>query len=192
MPGTPNKVKYGLKNVHYAKATFDEDGNVTYATPARYPGAVTITLNTEGEPEPFYADDIEYYTINNNIGYKGDFEAALMPESFAKDIMGEEEDENGVMVENTNAQIEHYALLFEFSGDQRNTRHVLYNCTSSRASIEGERSEATKKPKTEKLSISASPLSNGIIKAKTCSNTSSEVYNNWFSEVYMPTYTPGT
>ena len=33
MPNKKNKVKYGLKNVYYAKATFDDENNVTYGTP---------------------------------------------------------------------------------------------------------------------------------------------------------------
>lgn len=53
-----NKVRFGLKNCYYAKATFDEDGNVTYDTPKRLPGAVSIGLDPEGESENFYADDI--------------------------------------------------------------------------------------------------------------------------------------
>ena len=36
MPSTNNKVKFGLKNCHYAKATLDPDTNaVTFGTPVR-------------------------------------------------------------------------------------------------------------------------------------------------------------
>ena len=48
-----NKVKFGLKNCHYAKATFDEDGNVTYEKPIRMPGAVSLSMDPEGENENF-------------------------------------------------------------------------------------------------------------------------------------------
>ena len=95
-----NKVKFGLKNCHYAKATFDEDGNVTYDKPVRMPGAVSLSLDPEGENANFYADDVVFYVINNNSGYSGDLELALIPESFSKDILHEEEDANGVMAEN--------------------------------------------------------------------------------------------
>ena len=56
-----NKVKFGLKNCHYAKATFDEDGSVTYAKPVRIPGAVSLSMDANGEIEPFYADNIAYF-----------------------------------------------------------------------------------------------------------------------------------
>ena len=181
-----NKVRFGLKNCHYAKATFDEDGNVTYAKPVRLPGAVSLSMDPEGENENFYADDVVYYVLNNNAGYEGDLELALIPEEFLKDILHEEEDANGVLAENANTTFERFALLFEFTGDQNAIRHVLYCCSASRPSMEGETKEDEKEVKTETLSIIASALASGHVKAKTSVNTSDAVYNGWYNEVYMP------
>ena len=167
-----NKVKFGLKNCHYAKATFDEDGNVTYEKPIRMPGAVSLSMDPEGENENFYADDIVYYVINNNSGYSGDLELALIPESFLKDILHEEEDANGVMAENATVSYERFALLFEFSGDAKAIRHVLYCCSASRPAMEGQTAEDEKEVQTETLTLSATALANGYVKAKTSANTS--------------------
>ena len=118
MPNKSNKVKFGLKNCHYAKATFDEDGNVTYAKPVRMPGAVSLSIDPSGENENFYADDIVYYVINNNSGYEGDLELALIPESFLKDILHEEEDANGVLAENADVE-KHPDVVFGMMFNQR-------------------------------------------------------------------------
>lgn len=183
----PNKVKFGLKNVYYAKATFDDDENVSYAAPTAIPGAVNLSLSSEGEPEPFYADNIVYYMVSNNNGYSGDLEIALVPESFAQDILHEELDTNGVMLENAENELEHFALLFEFDGDSSKTHHVLYNCSCSRPNVEGKTKEDTKTPQTETLALTAVPLANGYVKAKTSSTASDEAYSGWFDAVYMPT-----
>ena len=181
-----NKVKFGLKNCHYAKATFDEDGSVTYAKPVRIPGAVSLSMDANGEIEPFYADNIAYYVVNNNSGYEGNLEIALIPESFLTDIMHEELDGNGVLAENANVELEHFAFLFEFDGDQRHIRHVLYNCSASRPGIEGQTNEESRQVQTETLTIKATPLASGVVKAKTGDTTDSSTYNNWYNAVYMP------
>ena len=181
-----NKVKFNICNVHYAPITKAEDGSVTFDTPVAMPGAVSISLDPTGEPESFYADGVEYYVINNNQGYDGDLELAMIPESFRTDILKEEQDANKVLVENSNSETGSFALLFEFDGDVRKIRHVLYNCSASRPSIESKTNEDEKEVQTETLTVKARPLASGYVKAKTGASTTEAVYNDWYKSVYQP------
>lgn len=182
-----NKVKYNLKNVHAAKLTKTEDGKYTYATPQPIPGAVSISLDAEGDSSPFYADGIVYFRSTANNGYSGDLEIALIPEWFRTDILKETLDKNGVLIESSKVtEMEKFALLFEFDGDVRCIRHVLYNCTASRPSIESETKEDTIEPGTEKLSLTADPREDGLVKSRTGDTTSEATYNDWYKQVYIP------
>ena len=126
-----NKVKYNLKNTHYAMLTVSEDGAVSYGTPIPMPGSVSISLDANGEPENFYADGTAYYVINNNMGYDGDLELAMIPESFRRDALREELDAKGVLIENASAELAAFALLFEFDGDQRHIHEDHGECRSN-------------------------------------------------------------
>lgn len=186
-----NKVKYGLKNVHYAVATIDEATNTaTYDTPKPWAGAVNLSLDAEGSTTKFRADNIDYWVGQSNNGYSGDFESALIPDSFREDVLGEVTDGNGIKVEDAGAKTVPFALMFQFEGDANATRHVLYNCTATRPSVSGQTTEEETEPQTEILTLTAvaihdSTLDKDIVKAR-CGESDS-AYSTWFNAVYQPT-----
>ena len=189
MSAKKNKVKFNICNVHYALITVDEDGDVTFGTPVAMPGAVSLSLEPNGEPSNFYADGYAYYTISNNMGYEGDRELAMVPESFRTDVLKESLDDNSVLVESANVETANFALLFEFDGDVKKIRHVLYNCSAARPNIESATNEEEIEVQTETLAITAAPLANGYVKARTGDSTTDTVYTGWYTSVYMPTVT---
>ena len=182
-----NKVKFNICSVHYALITVDDNGDVTFGTPVAMPGAVSLSLEPNGEPSNFYADGYAYYTISNNMGYEGDLELAMVPESFRTDVLKESLDDNSVLVESANVETANFALLFEFDGDVKKIRHVLYNCSAARPNIESSTNEEEIEVQTETLALTAAPLANGYVKARTGDSTTDEVYNGWYANVYMPT-----
>lgn len=187
---TKNKVKFGLNKVYWAKITgYDEDGVPQYATPVRLPGAVSLSIDANGETEPFYADNCVYYLCNNNSGYEGDLEVALIPTDFATEILGEKLDTKGVLVEKSDAEVAEFALFFEFEGDKKKIRHIFYRCSVARPATESATTEDTKEVKTETLKLSATALDNNLVKSKSCEKTDAETYNNWYNAVYMPSFT---
>ena len=169
--------------------TVDDDGEVTFGTPVAMPGAVSLSLEPNGEPSNFYADGYAYYTISNNMGYEGDLELAMVPESFRTDVLKESLDDNSVLVESANVETANFALLFEFDGDVKKIRHVLYNCSAARPNIESATNEEEIEVQTETLAITAAPLANGYVKARTGDSTTDTVYTGWYTSVYMPTVT---
>lgn len=190
MTGKENKVKYNIKNVHVAKQTETvaaEGTTYKYVAPKNIPGAVSISLDAEGEISTFYADGIAYFVASANNGYSGDLEMAIIPSWFRVEILNETLDDNKVLVENANNSTNPFALLFEFDGDVKAIRRCLYNCTCTRPSIESETKEETVEPGTETLSITNSPRTDGLVKAQTGPDTAENTYADWYKNVYVPT-----
>ena len=162
MANKSNKIKYNLKNVHVAKLTIKADGTFEYATPRHIPGAVSLTLDAEGDNTPFYADGIVYFRTISNNGYTGSLEMALIPDWFREEYLQEIKDANGVLVENADLT------------DQ------VYFAVSSQTK------EASITPVTETLNLTADARSDGLVKSKTGEDTNAETYNNWYNSVYVP------
>lgn len=190
-----NKVKYGLKSVYYAVATIAANGSATYTTPVAWPGAVNLSLDAQGDVTKFRADNIDYWVGQSNNGYSGSLESALVPDSFKKDVLGYFEDSAGMLVEDAGASTTPFALLFQFEGDDKATRHVLYNCTASRPAVNGQTTDAAIEPQTESVDLTASSiyvsaLSKNVVKASALESSTN--YSNWFTTVQLPVATSAT
>lgn len=186
------KIKYGISEVYYAVATPASNGSMTYGTPVALPGATSISLDSSGENTTFYADNIAYWVGNGNNGYSGSLELAMIPDSFKENVLGQIKDGKNVLVEDLNAAIVHFALLFKFNTDANGKKVVMYNCTCSRPSEAGTTKGENIEPQTETINIECKSVYNAtldtdIVKASTTENTDTTSYNSWTTTVYMPT-----
>lgn len=186
MPSANNKIKYGIKNVYYAVATPGTGGALTYATPVALPGAVSLSMDAQGDTNTFYADNVAYFTSTANNGYQGDLELALIPDAFRTDVLGEVLDTKGFYVEKSGTATVEFALLFQFEGDVNATRHCLYRCTASRAAVSGSTKEESIEPQTETVTITAMPRINDEVVKSRCPADATD-YATWFSAVVEPT-----
>ncbi len=177
-----NKVKYNLKNVHYAVATTGG-----YSTPVAISGAVNLTLDPQGDDYVFYADGIKYFEYHTNNGYSGSLEMALIPEDFKKDVLGEVVT-GGKVFELDDVQIVNFALGFQIDGDEKENLYWFYNCSASRPSVAGQTKEESIEVNTETLNISNSPDPRITINSKhptkvRNASTSTTSASTWFSAV---------
>lgn len=186
-----NKVTFGLKNCHVAPFEV-VDGIITYETPYKVPGAVELSLEPRGDMIEFYADDMLYYSASNNQGYDGSLSIANIPEKFEIDVLGEEKDATDmVLIEKATAKGKNFAFLFEFDGDVKAVRHVLYNCSANRPTVSSSTKTSSVEPNAKELTFVSSPRETDYaVKTKTTSTTPKEIYDDWYKTVYEPVVTP--
>ena len=170
-----NKIRYGLSKCYYAVCT--EGASDSWSTPVALPGAVSLSMDAEGDTNTFYADNTSYWTQFSNNGYSGELEVAAIDDDFRKNVLGEVLSREGNLVEYKTATTNKVALLFQFEGDEKASRHVLYKCSISRPSDEANTSEDSITPDTTKLSYIAIPASNGQIKA----SAGTAEYDSWLT-----------
>lgn len=180
-----NKIKFGLRSVHYATITISS-GTITYGTPVALPGAVTLSLSQAGEKNDFYADDMIYFSQAANNGYTGTLELADLPASFKEDILKQTVDTKSVYIEDADQIPANFALGFEIQGDEKGRRTWLYNCSVSRPNIDAQTKEASITPNTVTLDLTVMPReTDRAIKAELEDSTSTHTdYASWFSAVY--------
>lgn len=186
-----NKVQFNLKNVHYAVLTesIGTGGAVTYsyATPVHVPGAVSLSLEQQGEVNKFYADGIAYYVSSANNGYEGDLEMARFPEQMLQDIWKfVKNSTDKTLIEKSGVEFADFALLFEIDGDADKDFYCLYKCSATRPAIASATTEDTKEPQTQSCTISAISRGDDMILARTTSDTTASIKSGWWSAVYTP------
>ena len=183
-----SKVKFNIHDVYYAPRTVS-GGTVTYSTPVALPGAVSISLEAQGDRSPFYADGIEYFVSQANTGYQGDLVVAMLPDAFRTAILGEIVDSKKVQFEDADVEPGTFALSFTVDGDAESTKFWFYNCICSRPATATTTNTESKEPHTDTLTITARPeLTTGYVRAKTTALTADADLAAWNSAVYA--YTP--
>jgi len=187
----------GATGVTVGAAADGAAGTVSWGTPTAIPGAVRWTPTPQGQESTFYADNLPYFTVTANNGYTAELETALIPDAILVEMLGWFIDDNGMVVEDSDANPKPFALMGEVQGDDKNRRFVHYDCQASRPGKEEKTKGETIEPNTDVLSVTVSPIEmtvNGqakkIVKGTLeLSATNAAVYNAFFNAVYTPIVT---
>ncbi|MCH3976411.1 MAG: phage tail protein [Bacilli bacterium] len=124
-----NKITFGLRNVHYAIGSQENNGSWSFDTPVSLPGAQEFSSEVVGGSTNVYADDTLYASLVQNAGRTLTLKFTEIPDEFKVDILGYKRLANGNLVEIANAPVVTFALGFEFQGDLKARRVWYYLCS---------------------------------------------------------------
>ena len=182
----------GTSGVTVGASTAVAAGTIGWGIPVHIPGAVRWTPTAQGQESTFYADNGPYFVITANNGYTGELEMALVPKAILAEMLGWEIDDNGMLVEISNATPKRFAMMGQIEGDAANGRFVYYDCQAARPSKEQKTKGETVEPNTDVLKLTVFPIEidgREMVKGDLeLSATNTAVYNGFFDAVYTPVF----
>ena len=144
-----------------------------------------MSLSPSGDTTEFYADDALYFSDVNNNGYEGTLELALVPDDFKIACLGATKNTDNVLIEDATTVNSPFALLCEFTGDDKARKFVFYNCMASRPDLASTTKGESIDVQTETLNLTIRPTKDGIVKAETSETTTSGIADAWYNAVYV-------
>lgn len=183
-----SRVRYGIKNVHYALVKSTDNGTYTYDAPKPLKGAVSISLSEETNSIKEYADNGVWYQGNSLSGYTGSIEVEDLEKAIEAELLGHKIDSKGGMIVKDTDDAPEIALLFEFAlADAKATakRGILYRCKLAKKEEKGTTKEDKITIEHTTLDVSASARPDGLVKYS-CESTDAELFGNWFTAVPEP------
>lgn len=185
------KVRFGLSNAHYS--IYDAKTK-KYDTPVAIKGSVSLSLTASGSDSDFWADNVKYASFSTNGGYDGTFEIAAAEDQQLEDLLGFVND-NGLILETTDAKTVEFALMFEVTGNEVDQRTVLYNCTLSRPGVNANTKSDQTNPDTQSFSFKAigrdltfKGETRNVVKGSVENTTENKTkYDGFMTSVLLPT-----
>lgn len=121
-----NKVKFGLKNVTVfpiTDAVVEGVATETYGSPISIRGAVSLSMDPDGDLVKEYADDTIYWAGNASNDYSGTLEIERVPVAFETGLLGMTVDATtGEVQETESSQPMPFGLVFQVNGDKNKGR----------------------------------------------------------------------
>lgn len=105
-------VRIGLSDLVAFILKTDTKGNLAYGAPFKVAPAVSASIAPETSDDSFYADDIALISNRTVSAITVELETADIPDDVQAKLLGLQIDQNGVLLDNINAQAPQIALAF--------------------------------------------------------------------------------
>lgn len=180
-----NKVRFGLKKVHFCTYTVADDGTVTLGTPYHLPGSTELSMEPQSEESSFWADDVKYWTGYSDSGYSGELTNANFPDDFKTAFMNYITLDDGGIGQIKGMQNKNVCIMFEGDGDAEKRRGILYNVAIGQITRTYATVEENIEPQTATLPFTVNG-DNGTGLVQASYGPDSEVYETIFTNPPVP------
>ena len=188
------KVRFGISDVYYCKITESTASGVTtvsYGSKTAIPGAVSLTLDIEGDTNDFYADNMVYASFDSNNGFSGTLSVADVPESVYTDLLGYYKDSNtSVLTELASPTEAYFGMMCKISSNEDPIGFKFWKCALSRPAFAANTTTENIDPDEQELAIRVMPINTAagvpIVKSHKVLESASDE-SSFFASMTLPT-----